>query len=255
MIKSNRLESVSANDIESTPSNSNHVTRLYFIAAAFLVASFSAFSIDGAVTRFFVNGDVPGDLRKGLHLAEVFSHGIGVAMICLTIFCLVSDKRRGLLRVVVSAYGAGLLTNLIKTLVVRLRPSYFRGPDGIKPPESISDTFLGWGPSIYADVQEFGSLDVLRSFPSGHTTTAVGFAIALAWLFPKGRWLFVLFAVLAGLQRIEAGAHFLSDTLAGAAVGTFFAAACHDSRWLGKPFDRFESRTRSQITNESSALT
>ena len=55
-------------------------------------------------------------------------------------------------------------------------------------------------------------------FPSAHAATAVGLAIALGVLYPRGRWLFIAFAFLAGLQRIEAQAHFASDVLAGAAV-------------------------------------
>jgi undecaprenyl-diphosphatase len=57
------------------------------------------------------------------------------------------------------------------------------------------------------------------SFPSGHTATSVAAAVILSALFPRARWFFVLFAVVIGLSRIVIDAHYLSDVLAGAAVG------------------------------------
>jgi undecaprenyl-diphosphatase len=70
----------------------------------------------------------------------------------------------------------------------------------------------------------------LQSFPSAHAATAVGLAIGLSALHPRGRWLFAAFALLAVVQRIEAQAHFSSDVLAGAAVGCAAAAAVSSLR-------------------------
>ncbi len=67
---------------------------------------------------------------------------------------------------------------------------------------------------------------VAQSFPSGHTATAAGLALGLAAMYPKGRWLFLLLAVLVGCQRIECGAHFLSDVLCGAAASCLVVACC-----------------------------
>lgn len=65
-----------------------------------------------------------------------------------------------------------------------------------------------------------------HSFPSGHATTLFALALALAFLVPAWRrWLFVL-ASIGAVGRIVAGAHFLSDVVAGAALG----AAC--TWWL-----------------------
>ena len=59
----------------------------------------------------------------------------------------------------------------------------------------------------------------LQSFPSGHTAAAAALATCLSLTYPKACWWFAILATLAGLQRIESGAHFPSDVLAGAAVG------------------------------------
>ena len=59
---------------------------------------------------------------------------------------------------------------------------------------------------------------------------AAGLAAALGVLYPRGRWLFACFALLAMLQRIDAQAHFCSDVLAGAAIGCCVAAIVQSSR-------------------------
>jgi membrane-associated phospholipid phosphatase len=82
----------------------------------------------------------------------------------------------------------------------------------------------------------------LQSFCSGHTATAVGLAISLSFFYPRGRWLFALFAALAATQRLESQAHYLSDTFAAAAVAFLCAAVCTDPRLLGRWFDAFERR-------------
>jgi undecaprenyl-diphosphatase len=57
------------------------------------------------------------------------------------------------------------------------------------------------------------------SFPSGHTVTAFATVTALAFMAPRlGTWLFVL-AVLIAASRVITGAHYLSDVIAGAALG------------------------------------
>ena len=74
----------------------------------------------------------------------------------------------------------------------------------------------------------------------GHPGYLDTLAVALAALYPRGRWLFASFAALACFQRLEAQAHFASDVLAGAALGCLVGAACRASRWpsrwsIGEP--------------------
>src|SRR5262249_38674248 len=77
---------------------------------------------------------------------------------------------------------------------------------------SVIETFRGWWTGTIGTSQ-------MQSCPSAHTATAVGFALALCSLFPSGRWLFLGVAGFVGLQRLESGAHYLSDIFWGAAVG------------------------------------
>jgi membrane-associated phospholipid phosphatase len=68
--------------------------------------------------------------------------------------------------------------------------------------------------------------DGLRSFPSGHTSTMFALATSLAYSY--GPWAGVPALTLAsfvGASRIADNAHWLSDTIAAAGIGVFWARA------------------------------
>lgn len=178
---------------------------------------------------------ISGDVHRFFDLTEVFAHGFGVALIGLTMLVLMKDQWRRVVRVLVCAYGSGLAANVVKLFITRKRPNgYFFD----QLPESVWQTFEGW--TLLEPLNR-----AIHSFPSGHAATGVGFAIGLTWLFPRGRWVFALFALLAALQRVVSGAHFVSDTCASAVVACLFAGVCLDSRLLGRWFDRFERKSSS----------
>ena len=78
-----------------------------------------------------------------------------------------------------------------------------------------------------------------QSFPSAHTATAVGLAISLAYVYPAARWLFCVLPLLVAYQRMDSGAHFLSDVLCGAAVGCIVAVVTLRARWLDEQYSRW----------------
>ncbi|MFO7569662.1 MAG: phosphatase PAP2 family protein [Smithellaceae bacterium] len=71
------------------------------------------------------------------------------------------------------------------------------------------------------------------SFPSGHTVTAFALATALSFLFPKLSPLAFLAAVTVAVSRVVITAHYLSDVIAGAAVGII---CCMGLKYV---FDRY----------------
>ena len=71
---------------------------------------------------------------------------------------------------------------------------------------------------------------------------AGGLAVALACLYPRGRWMFVLLAVSAGGQRVVSGDHFASDVVWGAGLGCFCAIGVFNGGLLAPWFDRLERR-------------
>jgi len=61
------------------------------------------------------------------------------------------------------------------------------------------------------------------SFPSGHTITAFAVALPLSLAYPEMAAGLLFCAVSVAISRILLGMHFLSDVLAGAAIGTVLA--------------------------------
>src|SRR5207245_9538100 len=119
---------------------------------------------------------------------------------------LCGGRRRGVaFRIAAGALLAGVAGDIVKLCVARIRPQHFDFQG------TVFDTFYGAFPGT-------GAGSRLQSCPSGHTAVAAGFCLALWAVFPKGRWLFLVLTGLVALQRIEAGAHFLSDTLFAASV-------------------------------------
>ena len=100
----------------------------------------------------------------------------------------------------------GLVSSLVKRGVGRARPEF-------------AEQF---GP---LDLHSFVNDWMHQSFPSGHATTA--FAMCFVVSFVRPRWfpIMLVLAVLIGLSRIVIGAHYPTDTIAGALVGTLGAYA------------------------------
>lgn len=186
-----------------------------------------ALSVDVPLARWWGRVDLPGDLRGVLAIGERFGHGIGAIFVLLTVYVLESN-RRVVLRMSLCTLAPGLVAQLVKSLVVRSRPIT------MELTADATTGFLAWSdaaalPSHYAG----------QSFPSGHTATAVGLAIALAWRYPRGRWLFYTLAALAAVQRMQCQAHFPSDVLVGAGLAVVVAGALTGGR-QGR-LDAFES--------------
>ena len=82
----------------------------------------AALTIDIPVERWFKAGYEGGAIKKLFDLDEVFGHGVGVAMILLSVFVLAPDLRWKLPRVVACAYLSGLVAISMKLFLARSRP-------------------------------------------------------------------------------------------------------------------------------------
>jgi membrane-associated phospholipid phosphatase len=182
------------------------------LPAILLFAAPCALLADCQLARWWEGGGCPRDIRELLRLSELFGHFWGVVGVLLAIYLLDPARRRCLPRVACASFGAGMTANLIKLCVARSRPSAFDFDAGVVA------SFGGWLPGITA-----GSSG--QSFPSAHVAMAAGLAVALAWLYPAGRRLFLASALLAACQRMETSAHYLSDVLVGGAVGLLVGMA------------------------------
>lgn len=182
------------------------------LPAVLLLAAPCALLIDCQLAHWWTSGSCQRDIRELLRLSELFGHFWGVVGALVAIYLLDPARRRALPQVAGAAIGAGMMANVIKMCVARTRPSGFDIDAGVLA------SFGPWLPGIHAGGGG-------QSFPSAHVATAAGLAVALAWLYPAGRRLFLVMIVLAACQRMETSAHFLSDVLVGAAVGLLVGMA------------------------------
>lgn len=171
------------------------------------VLAVAGLPLDLPVARWFLGEHCPNLVRQLFEEAEPFGNAVGVLIICFVLWRV--DRRLHVLDIALvlcASLGAGLAANGVKLLVVRVRPRSFSYEGG------VWDTFVQFMPHgrLNSDVQ---------SFPSAHVATALGLALALTLLYPRIREVFFVLTVFVGLQRLEIGAHYVSDVLAGAAIG------------------------------------
>ena len=181
---------------------------------------------------------LPGDLKRFVHLSEIFAHGFGVIIVSVGIWLLVAEKRRFIPRIVMCAIWPSAGVHLAKAMFGRYRPiKYYDEKSQANLPADFAETWLGWLPN-----NAINTGYASQSFPSAHTATVWGLAIGMAWVFPKGRWLFFTIAALASLQRVTSFAHWPSDVLFGAAIGFVMAGAITENWGFGFFLGRFENR-------------
>ena len=108
---------------------------------------------------------------------------------------------------------SGLLTDLLKFLFGRARPVLL-----------LREGYSGWQP--------FALKGKLHAFPSGHATTVAALALALGLLWPRLMQPLLLLAGFVMLTRVAVGAHYLSDVIAGSALGVA------TTLWLHRAFAR-----------------
>lgn len=200
------------------------------VVLAFL--GLAAFAIDLPVAAWCKSGGVPKELLRFLNFCEVFAHSMGAAALLVTALVLdpglafpavrwpairwptfqPTPAQERMARMIGATACGGLVVDLIKLCVSRARP---RAVDLAAHASAVTEfgLFPGWHRNSDA-----------HSFPSGHAAVACGLYAALAWRYPRGRWLFLVFAAGAALQRVATSAHYPSDICFGAALGLAGAA-------------------------------
>jgi len=203
--------------------------RPWAIFGLFLLAGILALAIDVPLSRAMVKEDSVKSLHRLLQMIEPFGQAPAVIAVSLAVLLCGGTRRGAGYRIAAGALLSGLAVDLLKLCVARVRPRHFDFQG------SVFDTFSGLLPG-----SEGGSH--VQSWPSGHTATAVGFCLALSAVFPQGRWLFRVLAAVVALQRIESGAHYLSDTLFAAGVACVVHILVFGRGPVGRWFDRIEAR-------------
>ncbi|MEM1184856.1 MAG: phosphatase PAP2 family protein [Planctomycetota bacterium] len=190
----------------------------YFLAVGTLaVGAAACIPFDRALVELLGNAGLGGDVRRELEALQQFGQLSFSLLIAWLIVLADRDRCRRLL----DWLGAGLLTALVlypaKMLIGRPRPRFddpqaFPGPFGMYPLDPERGVRHGWELSVQG-------ISDLWSMPSGHTAFAVVAAVFLWVAYPKVRPLAVTLAVITASGRLLLGAHYVSDVLAGAALG------------------------------------
>lgn len=210
-------------------------TRLGLLLAAtcLIGCALAAFNVDLSVAQCVRESHhlrilhYPRDLAS---ISEIFGRAECVLLVVLLMWRLDPSRRWAVPGVAATALFSGLAADGVKMLIARARPHSF---------DFLGSVWSSFGPWL-----PLGSLgSASQSFPSAHTATAVGLAIALACVYPAARGLFCVLPLLVAYQRIDSGAHFLSDVLCGAAVACLVAVLTLHARWLDRDYaERFWGR-------------
>jgi len=139
--------------------------------------------------------------------------GITLLVSCLALAVLTRRLRRARLHdaawlASLAFASAGLVEFTLKHLVGRPRPDATMVTAGLL------------GPSFAPDID---------SFPSGHATSVFAVATIFAAYYPRLRWVLYGVAAAISLGRVYLERHYVSDIVAGAAIGVTVAVLlyCH----------------------------
>jgi membrane-associated phospholipid phosphatase len=197
------------------------------LVAVFLLMAMIAVPWDLEISQLVRKTKIPGDLRRFIYLMEIFAHTLGCILILGTLLWIDEKNRRKIWNASLFVLACGILANLAKYIIPRSRPSVFdlEPWSHLNPDRDPTEPFLSswdvWGVPFTKSWFD----ESIRSFPSGHTATAVAMAIGLTYVYPKGKPLFLLMATLAALQRLVVGAHYLSDIFVSVALALLVAFA------------------------------
>lgn len=210
---------------------------LLALATVLLCLGAAALVVDLPVAAWCKANRIPGELGRLINLLEITGHSLGAAVVLVAAVTLdrtlrlpapgrFAEGERAFARMIAATYLGGLLADVIKVSVARVRP---HAADLAAAASSLG-TF---GDAALA-IQE-PSRAALMSFPSGHSAVAAGLAAALSWRYPHGWPLFAMLAVAAATQRVVTSAHYPSDVACGAAVGLIGAACCLGGPRVSRP--------------------
>jgi membrane-associated phospholipid phosphatase len=162
-------------------------------------------------------------------LAEILGQGWLTAPLALAIYCFDPRGRERVAVFVATLLAVMLAVNVAKVATGRRRPKAIEKLAGAPP-------HVWLGPR--------GGIDDprARSFPSGHTATAVAHATVLSALYPPATPLLVLLAAPVPVSRVLMRSHFVSDVVAGALLALFLTRLLSQSVRFRKACARLAAR-------------
>lgn len=201
---------------------------LWGVATAVIAASLIQW-VDIPIAEFFYDHRETGfvtffkaitDFANGVIWYSLCLIGIGVAWFRLSPRgkwpnpARLRQEIRAWLFMAASMLTSGILINVMKFAIGRQRPRFLFG-------EEPSQGFYPFAVRI-AD----------SSFPSGHTQSIWTAMLALSFIFPPLRPVFLVIAAVIAFSRIAVGAHFLADVVTSVFIA--FATVLLWRRWFAR---------------------
>ena len=189
------------------------------VVALWFSAMAMAMLLDRPIALWLSDTPLPAWLKAHQRVAEVIKAPgewyFTVAAALIAAYAHPLRWRAGV--VVVLAMAVSGMNGLFKWIVGRTRPFKLAMYDDAGAPLALPfqlEPFRGGIVGI-----AYGSN---LCFPSGHAALSFATATALAILWPRARWRWLLYAgaIIASAERIAENAHWLSDIIAGAGLGT-----------------------------------
>lgn len=203
-----------------------------FVIVSMLVHFQITESFDQSVISFVA--DHVGNLYLDTAMQIITEGGDVYPLLIFSILMLLIKKTRRVgITLMILIVLSTLLTGYIKCGVDRDRPDFVY--EGAPYPVKISrDTF-----ALFCD----GGYNA--SYPSGHATRAMIFAIVLGYAlsqrFPRGAYLLFLYPILVSISRVYVLQHFPMDVVGGAILGVMLAGVLSKRTKLYKIFDKSKS--------------
>jgi len=231
----------SSNAADYTTKNSRgrrpSAMRTAFIVLGGVVVALALLPFDGAVgawcRRFQTDGDLRlgGDLKRELEFMQQFG-AVTSVVVTAAFIALLDPKRRPAIKWLLAIVLANaLVLNIFKMTIGRPRPRFMDPYTFTLPWQTYTLQIDGVAQPRHAWEAWRGISSNLWSMPSSHTAAAFVLAVFLATLYPKCRWLVLIWAGLVGVCRVILGAHYPSDVVVGGVIG-FATATAILARWL-----------------------
>lgn len=218
---------------------------------------------------FFYDTVLTQRLTGLLTAANQFPEFLTIAAIGIAVWIHRPEFRHTLLSMALAIGFASLFTGIVKDITGRARPTsglriihhenrleerkefIAEHPETILKAENGDYWLIKSPASVYFSKDRPWFEGEFASFPSGHATSAFAFAVWLAILFPRGRWLWYTLAILTCMARVRFRRHHPGDVIAGAVVGYVTAWLVLTSPWftkqglaLSRTIERFAPWTR-----------
>lgn len=188
-------------------------SRRLLILGGWILALGIAVALDAPVARYIRHYGIHSYMRSHKPLQQVmevpgeywFTLAVMVAMLFHPL------RWRASLLVLMATTLTGLNTS-VKWAIGRFRPfKHFDESTRQITPFDFHPFAGGWS-GLWGGVPNF-------CLPSGHTLLAFATAASASILVPRGKWIFYPLAAMVGVERVLENAHWVSDVVAGAALG------------------------------------